>query len=549
MPGSTARSFADAACGAVERAHADHNGSTAGFLAKPGPVRVVKLMEYLSSCVWPALLNQWRAGDHNLLSDAHDLFAYNECRGIGAIAERALLGNSTRARAVLRQLQPLHGVLDGCSDTTVVIAALRALCSSTRPSGEITWVTLNDVLAVNQALTAARPLCSGVAFSALSFADRVNRAKELCESNRTCHQFSSFSGTGNFGGDVAGAAGSPAKVAGKYDRVLLEKAKNGEWYNVTKVQLQAAHAAGETDKAILICLRGADMHSLAAGSRPKRLPPHKVFTDLLLGNPVGSKDGHLETWSVDKDLDATMAALRRAMPAFWGNRVFKHLQLDMNKAVPLKELSHIMANTSTWADKVPDFYREALLRAREADGDLGVEVHASYNHAPDSDPWANAQVVASLTTLVAGLLSDIGVRPDATVFDFTRAKPDDISSTLDVFGFMSHIHARLGALPTTASKLSSFIGGLLGDLGANRHSVRASSDPKRALGTRFVELSSVRLREFIRYRDDQLRGREIQAQLRAAGLVTLGQGGAAGSTATATTLRPGDFAPVPRPYA
>ena len=305
--------------------------------------------------------------------------------------------------------------------------------------------------------------------------------------------------------------------------------------NVTKAQLQAAHAAGETDKAILICLRGADMQSLAAGARPTRLPPHKVFTDLLLGNPVGSKDGHLETWSVDKDLDATMAALRRAMPAFWGNRVFKHLQLDMNKAVPLKELSHIMANTSTWADKVPDFYREALLRAREADGDLGVEVHASYNHAPDSDPWANAQVVASLTTLVAGLLSDIGVRPDATVFDFTRAKPDDISSTLDVFGFMSHIHARLGALPTTASKLSSFIGGLLGDLGANRHSARASSDPKRALGTRFVELSSVRLREFIRYRDDQLRGREIQAQLRAAGLVTLGQGGAAGGTSTATT--------------
>ena len=130
MPGSTARSFADAACGAVERAHADHNGSTAGFLAMPGPVRVVKLMEYLSSCVWPALLNQWRAGDHNLLSDAHDLFAYNECRGIGAIAERALLGNSTRARAVLRQLQPLHGVLDGCSDTTVVVSALRALCSS-----------------------------------------------------------------------------------------------------------------------------------------------------------------------------------------------------------------------------------------------------------------------------------------------------------------------------------------------------------------------------------------------------------------------------------
>ena len=99
-----------------------------------------------------------------------------------------------------------------------------------------------------------------------------------------------------------------------------------------------------------------------------------------------------------------------------------------------------------------------------------------------------------------------------------RAKPDDISSPLDVFGFMAHVHQRLGALPTTAGKLSSFIRGLLGDLGTNRHSARASSDPKRALGTRFVELSSVRLKDFIRYRDEQLRGREIQAQLRAAAL-------------------------------
>ena len=122
--------------------------------------------------------------------------------------------------------------------------------------------------------------------------------------------------------------------------------------------------------------------------------------------------------------------------------------------MPLKELAQIMANTSNWADCVPDFYREGLLKARVADGDLGVEVHHSYNHAPDSDPWANAQLVASLSTLVAGLLSDIGVRPDATVFDFTRAKPDDISSPLDVFGFMAHVHSRLGALPTTASKLS-----------------------------------------------------------------------------------------------
>ena len=500
----------------------------------PHAVQVVKLMEYLSSCVWPSLLNQWRAGDHNLLADAHDLFAYNECRGIGAIAERALLGNSTRARAVLRQLEPLHGVLDGCTDTTVVVSALRALCSSTRPSGEIVWVTLNDVLAVNQALTAARPLCSGVAFSALPFAERVNRAKELCERNRSCHQFSSFSGVGRFGGDVAGAGGGSAKVAGKYDRVLLEKAKSGEWYNVTKAQLQTAHAAGETNKAILICLRGADAPSLSApGALPKRLAPHKILTDLLLGSPVGSKDGHLETWSVDKDLDAIMASLRRSMPAFWGNRVFKHLQLDMNKAVPLPELANIMANTSTWTDRVPDFYTEGLLKARVADGDLGVEVHHAYNHAPDADPWANAQVVASLSTLVAGLLSDIGVRPDPTVFDFSRAKPDDISSPLDVFGFMAHVHQRLGALPTTAGKLSSFIRGLLGDLGTNRHGARASSDPKRALGTRFVELSSVRLKDFIRYRDEQLRGREIQAQLRAAGLVALDHGGAAGGSAPA----------------
>ena len=52
-----------------------------------------------------------------------------------------------------------------------------------------------------------------------------------------------------------------------------------------------------------------------------RIPPQKLLHDLLLA----SGDKELEIYAVDKDLEAIMPGLRRALPAFWGRRACKAL--------------------------------------------------------------------------------------------------------------------------------------------------------------------------------------------------------------------------------
>ena len=181
-PLSPARSFADAAQDAIERAHADVAGNSAAFRAMPVSVQVAKFWEYLAGCTWPSQLDLWRGGADNSLSDAYDLFTYVECRGAGAAAERILLGNGLRMRAVLKQLHPLNGVLEGSPDISFVVAALRGLCSSVHTgAASATYVTLNDLLAVNQALNKALPHCDGPNFAAKPLGERVAKAKELCE--------------------------------------------------------------------------------------------------------------------------------------------------------------------------------------------------------------------------------------------------------------------------------------------------------------------------------------------------------------------------------
>ena len=520
-PLSPARSFADAAQDAIERAHADVAGNSAAFRAMPVSVQVAKFWEYLAGCTWPSQLDLWRGGADNSLSDAYDLFTYVECRGAGAAAERILLGNGLRMRAVLKQLHPLNGVLEGSPDISFVVAALRGLCSSVHTgAASATYVTLNDLLAVNQALNKALPHCDGPNFAAKPLGERVAKAKELCERDRSLSHYSFHGGllpTSGSLGDASSVSGTgSSKVAGKYDRMRLESAKNSEDYNVAKAQILAAFNSGDIEKATLICLRGADSPVAASpASPPARLPPHKVFSDLLLGN----KGVQLEVWSVDKELDAAMAVMRRGLPSHWGRRAAKHLQLNMDKAAPLQDLAALMANPAGWADKPPDFYNCALVKARVADGDLADDVHASFGYVPGTDPWANAQIAANLAVLVSGLLSDIGVSPDSRVVDFTKVQPGDLYSTMDMFGFLAYIHARLGGLSTTSSKLSELACGLFKDFGVNRGNACASSDATRALGARFVEQASVRVQEFLRYKDEQLRGREIHSQLRAAGWI------------------------------
>ena len=511
LANSPARTFAEAAEAAVARVHADHTGNAAAFLAMPEAVRVAKFWEHIAGCQWPKQLDLWRGGAHGLQSDVYDLFVYTESRGAGATAERILLGKALRTRAVLSQMHPLSGVLGGCADFPYLVSALRALCSSVNRAG--TPVALNDLLAVNQALNSALPHCSGAEFIAKPFEERVAKAKELCERSHAHNQYAAHGmlpALGVFGDQSGASASSAAKAAGKFDRSRLEAAKNSEDYNVGKRQILTAFNTGDPDKATLIALRGADSPIASApGMPPVRLHPHKVFSNLVLGK--------LETWAVDKDLDAPMAELRRGMDQFWGRRAAKHLQLDLEKAGPLYELSASMANPAGWANDPPDFYK-ALVAARVADGDVEADVHASFGFTPGSDPWANPQIVTNLGVMVVGLMSDIGVCPHARVHDFKAVKPGDLYSTQDMFAYLAWTHSRLGGLSTTAAKLSEFARGLLKDFGFDRGTALSSSDATRALGDRFIALSSTRVQDFVRFTNEQLEGRKIQAQLRAAGI-------------------------------
>ena len=525
---SPARSFAEAAEAAVARVHADHTGNATAFLAMPEAVRVAKFWEHIAGCQWPKQLDLWRGGSNGLQSDAYDLLVYTESRGTGATAERILLGKALRTRAVLSQMHPLSGVLGGCADFPYLVAALRALCSSVNRAG--TPVALNDLLAVNQALSSALPHCSGTEFIAKPFEERVAKAKELCERNHAHGQYAAHGmlpALGAFGEPSSTSSASAAKAAGKFDRSRLEAAKKSEDYNVGKRQILAAFNTGDPDKAALIALRGADSPIAAApGMPPSRLPPHKVFANLMLGK--------LETWAVDKDLDAPIAELRRGMDQFWGRRAAKHLQLDLEKAKPLHNLASSMANPAGWVNDPPDFYA-ALVSARVADGDVEADIHASFGFTPGSDPWANPQIVTNMAVLVVGVMSDIGVCPHARVLDFKAVKPGDLYSTQDMFAYLAWTHARLGGLSTTAAKLSEFARGLIKDFGFDRGTALASSDATRALGERFIALSSTRVQDFARFTSEQLEGRRIQAQLRAAGIPVGLQMGMPGLGDTGTT--------------
>ena len=535
-PGSPARTFADAAASSVARVHADHAGSTAAFMAMPEAVRVAKFWEHITSCQWPKQLDMWRGGANALQSDAYDLFAYTASRGAGETAERILLGKPLRTRAVLAQLRPLGGVLAGCADFPCLVAAVRALCCSVSRMG--TPVTLGDLLAVNNVLAQAMPHCSGDEFDAKSFEARVDKARELCERNRVHGQYAAHGALPSLSAFVepgGGTVSSAAKAAGKFDRARLERAKNSEDYNAAKKQVVAAYNAGDASAAALIILRGANSPVAAApGAPPTRLPPQKVLSNLLLSKG-------LETWAVDKELDAIVAELRRGQPQFWGRRAAKHLQLDLDKAAPLPELAAWMADPAGWGNDPPDFYK-ILVQARAADGDVEADVHASFGFTPGSDPWANPQIVASLAVLVVGLTSDIGVCPHSHVHDFTAVKPGDLYSAQDVFAYLAWAHARLGGLATTAAKISDLARGLLKDFGVDRGNALASSDAMRPLGDRFVAQSSSRVQEFIRFTSEQLEGRKIQAQLRAAGLTVAsgmpGLGGAGTMTLTLASPAP-----------
>ena len=91
-----------------------------------------------------------------------------------------------------------------------------------------------------------------------------------------------------------------------------------------------------------------------------RIPPQKLLHDLLLA----SGDKELEIYAVDKDLEAIMPGLRRALPAFWGRRACKALAIDRSRSVPLEALALCMASTGSWY-KPPEGHRRAVLHRQQ----------------------------------------------------------------------------------------------------------------------------------------------------------------------------------------
>ena len=369
---SDARSFAHAVVAATQRAHTAAGDSAAAWQTMPEAARTIKLLEYLSSAAWPTELDHWRGSGPTLQADAHGLFMYADCRGAGAAAERELLSSPPRARGTLQQLQPLWGVVFAAPSFPALQTALRMLLVAASEPGRTVFVTLDAAASVNTMLAEALPHCSGRVFSVLPFEERVRIAKELVEKRFALRRLGAFGGAGVDGsssldgGGGSGATSGAGKAAGKYDKLRLEQLKNDDDYDTTKRQLLVAYNGGRIDDAILIGLRGAD--SLLAhppGSMPNRLPPQKVLHDLLLG--FGDKE--LEVYSVDKELEGAIVALRRAIPSFWGRRVAKALSIDPKKSIALELLAQAMAATGTWSKAAPDFYQIALLPLREADGD------------------------------------------------------------------------------------------------------------------------------------------------------------------------------------
>ena len=509
---SSTKAFAVAAAKACERAHSSSGGGEA-YKAMPDAAKNIKLMEYIQSASWPKHLDHWCHSMPLLLASAHGLFVYSESRGEGRDAERELLGAPPRARAAIGMLHPLKGVLAGCPDYALYQASLRALVVSHLPRGAQTHCTLDNVISVNAALSTSMPHCSGAEFDARSFAERVRIAKELVEKQSMLRHLTALGGasasTAAFG-DAGGSGSTSSKVAG-YDRLRLEKLKDNRDYNEQKSQILSAVAAGELDKAMLVALRGAE---ISVGGKATLMPPCKAFHDLVLGGP-GLKE--IEVYSVDKDLEVAITAMRRNLPAFFGRRTAKALYVDKDKAVPLEDLANSMRDTSKWLTTPVDFYNLAFVPIRVANGDAEEDLHATFGYTPGTNPYENPSIVAAISYLAASILRDMGVHSTETVDDYSTVTAAKISSTQDVFGLLSHDQLALGAMPRTSQQLGNLFTGLLRDFGQARHSVRASVDPMRPINQNFVEASSVRLAEYFRDRLHRESGRNTVRDLRLAG--------------------------------
>ena len=210
----------------------------------------------------------------------------------------------------------------------------------------------------------------------------------------SCGPLSGSTGAGSSGDHAlvttAGGGDSKGGMTAGYDKLRLLDLKDSQEYVATKRQAMAAVAAGQMDKATLVCSRGADGVPAGPGAPAPKLAPLKVAHDLLFG----SKD----IYNVDKDLDAGVTELRRGLPLFWGRRVAKALNVKLVADQPLDGLAKAMADTSTWRSSPPDFYALALIPIRVAAGAMECELYESHHHQVGKSPYANIAVVNAIST-------------------------------------------------------------------------------------------------------------------------------------------------------
>ena len=407
----------------------------------------------------------------------------------------------------MQQLSTLSEVVASPDAPSVLLAALRRLVDAGKGIAS-SFVTLDHLLLVNALLQNAKALCSGPAFAAKSFDERVDVAVQVLVGRRGMLAAGSQLGgsVGMTSGDSSGTSSSAgSKMTGGYDSVRLQHVKFSIEYVESKAQFLQLWDSGHIDAAILVLLRGAS--SVDASGASSRSAPLKIFHDLLFG----TKDVYV----IDQDMERQIKSAREHLPALFGRRVAKSLGETLERDVPLTGLVASLAKMETWSVNPPNFYELAFVPVRKQMGDLEAALHIDKGFVRGQPMFENRLITDCCTDMIVSLMSDLGLVSTAcTAADYATA---NISSVDDAFGMTRVFLQQFGSLTTAQGRAGTVLGKLFGEFGARQAATRQSVDPQRLLEKTFVVLPSLALANFQREREMQKDGRKVAANLAASG--------------------------------
>ena len=291
----------------IAKCEALKNGdSEVAYDELPASVLMHKQVQQLACAEWPEQLSHWCKTAESKFMDAHALFICSDHRGVGAVAEKELL---------LLGEAPAVGRAAAAQPMCSCGRSRRSWGSPRRPSspldaakgGASSFVTLDHLLLVDKLLQNAKPkaLCSGPAYSAKSFGERVDVAVSVLIGRRGMLAADSQLGgySGSAGGDSSGSATASvtgSKTTGGYDAARLQHVKFSSDFVNARAQFLMLWDSGRVDEAILVLLRGSS--SVDASGATVRSPPLKVFHDLLFG----TKDVYV----IDQDMERQIKSAR-----------------------------------------------------------------------------------------------------------------------------------------------------------------------------------------------------------------------------------------------